>query len=174
MEHVFKACPIGLSDFFSTYISKVPDGPILDLMDEQTAELEDFFARLTPEQANYRYAPDKWSVKEILGHLLDGERIFAYRALRFARNDITDLPGFDQDTYVAAGKFSDRTIQNLLDEFLPLRRSNTVLFRSLSEEMLNGSGTADGCTITVRALCYVIVGHVLHHREVLRDIYRLG
>lgn len=166
--------PADYPSFFSPYIEKVPDGAILDLMDEQTEELGRFFGRLTPEQADYRYAPGKWSVKEILGHLIDGERIFAYRALRFARNDSTDLPGFDQDPYVVAGRFSARSMQSLLDEFLPLRRSDTVLFRSLSEDELNRSGTIDGRSITVHALTYILVGHILHHTEVLREKYRLG
>lgn len=169
-----KPGPSDYPAYVSPYIATVPDGAVLDLMEEQTEEIGRFFGRLTPEEADYRYAPDKWSVKEILGHLIDGERVFSYRALRFARNDSTDLPGFDQDTYVAAGRFSDRSMQSLLDEFLPLRRSNTVLFRSFSEEELNRSGTADGRSITVYALAYVLVGHVLHHRNVLRDKYQLA
>lgn len=160
--------------YFSLYIDKVPEGDVIALMEQQMEEIRRFFGQMTAEQADYRYAPGKWSIKEILGHLLDGERIFAYRALRFARNDITDLPGFDQDTYVAFGNFQARTMENLLAEYIPLRQSNIVLIKSFSDEVVKRSGTADGRQVSVRALPYVMVGHVIHHITMIRERYGTG
>ncbi|MBM3264526.1 MAG: DinB family protein [candidate division Zixibacteria bacterium] len=115
-----------------------------------------------------------WSIKEVLGHLLDSERIFTYRALRFARNTITDLPGFDQNAYVRFGNLETRTLQDMLNELIALRRSNVVFFRSFSDEALRRSGTAYGRYVTVRTLPFVMVGHVAHHIGIIRDKYGIG
>ena len=153
--------------FFATYIDKVPPGDILQQMVDQIEDVKQTFGVLTSAQAEYRYAPGKWSIKDILGHLVDSERVFAYRALRFARGDQTDLPGFDQDPYVANGGFQTRSVNSMLDELIPQRQSNLVLFQSMSEDMLTRSGTADGKPITVRSIPCILVGHIIHHLQVI-------
>lgn len=160
--------------YFGTYIEKVPDGDIMAQMTAQMDEIQAYFGGLSDMQADYRYAPGKWSLKEVLGHMVDCERVFAYRALRFARGDDTDLPGFEQDDYVAAADFQNRSVDSLLDEFLPQRQSNIALFHSLDEKALARSGTADGKAITVRSIPFILVGHIIHHMQVIQERYEEG
>ena len=158
--------------FFATYVDKVPEGDILQQLSNQIEDMRHCFGALTPEQAEYRYAPGKWSLKDILGHLADGERIFAYRALRFARSDRTNLPGFDQDTYVTSGEFQNRSVGSLLDEFILQRQANIILFSSMDEDTLARSGMADGKDITVQSILYIQVGHIIHHIQVVKVRYQ--
>ena len=123
------------------------------------------------EKGDYRYAPGKWSIKELLGHVIDGERIFAYRALRFGRNDQTALNGFEQDDYVAAGAFDKRELSDLIDEFEEVRRATIHLFRGFDETAWTRRGVASENEVSVRALAYIIAGHELHHMGVLRERY---
>lgn len=156
--------------YYERYISRVT-GDILDELKEQPAALAAFIHNIPPEKGDYAYAPGKWTLKEVLGHILDTERIMAYRALRIARNDQTPLPGFEENDYAAAARYSERDLESLLEEFELLRRSNLFLFESFSAEELKRSGTASGQTVSVRALLYIIVGHVKHHRMIIEERY---
>lgn len=118
-----------------------------------------------------RYAEGKWTIKEILGHLIDDERIYSYRALRFARNDSTELPGFDQERYAEYSDANNREINDLLDEFTLVRQSTIALFKSLDDAAFMRSGVADGKRVTVRALSYHIAGHELRHMNIIRERY---
>ena len=123
------------------------------------------------EDGNYRYAPDKWSAKEVLGHVCDTERIFAYRALRFSRADATPLAGFEQDDYVRNGPFANRSLEDLVEDFIAVRRASISLFRNLDEAAWSCRGVANKSEVTVRALAYIIAGHELHHRRILEEKY---
>jgi hypothetical protein len=126
---------------------------------------------LSEERATHRYAPGKWSVKEVVGHMIDGERIFGYRALRFARNDPTPLSGFDQEPYIASASFDACALDGLLDEFEHVRRGTVLMFRHLPAEAWLRQGVASDNPVTVRALAYIIAGHERHHVGVLRERY---
>ncbi len=157
--------------YYGKYISLVPDGDIVAALTSQLDETLALLRSITETEAGFRYAPDKWSIKELLGHVIDGERIFAYRALRFARNDKTALPGFEQDDYVSNGSFDDCALADLASEFEHVRRSNIFLFKHLNYEAWTRRGLANENEVSVRALAYIIAGHELHHREILRSKY---
>jgi|SRR5579871_3077148 len=157
--------------YYGRYISLVPGKDLVQTLERQLTETLPILRSITEEKSLQRYAPGKWSIKEVLGHLIDAERIFTYRALRFARKDQTPLPGFDQDPYVEAANFDARPWTDLVDEFEHVRRSTILFFRSLRPEDLLRLGTASQNAITVRALGYIIAGHELHHMEILRDRY---
>jgi hypothetical protein len=159
---------------FARYVERVPEGALVDHLERQAADTASVLGALSEERAGHRYAPDKWSVKEIVGHLTDAERIFSYRLLRFARKDETPLPGFDENPYVAAAEFDRRTLADLLAELACVREGTLRLLRGLSPEAFARRGTASGGTLSVRALAYVIAGHELHHREVLKTRYGVG
>jgi len=156
------------ADFYATYISKVPDGDLLNFMDLQPGEFNGMVNDLTDEQAMQPAAPGKWSVKQVLGHLCDTERIMGYRALRFARSDKTEIEGFEQDDYVAAANSNDRSTTELLAELKSVRGATLTLLESLTTAESQRSGIANGNSISVRALAYVIAGHAQHHLELLR------
>lgn len=157
--------------YYDTYVSKVPDGNILQVLSSQIDETMALLGTLSEEHADYRYAPGKWSIKEVIGHMSDTERVFAYRALRFSRNDTTPLPGFEQEPFTEAANFSDRTLTDLLDEFRTVRQSTIHLFTGMSEAMMMRTGTASQAAISVRALAYLIAGHERHHVGILRARY---
>ena len=157
--------------YYGKYISLVTAS---DLLANMEAQLRDFSAILSPlseTDADLRYAPDKWSIKELFGHVIDTERIFAYRALRISRNDSTPLPGFEQDDYVRSSPAARSPLAALLEEFGYVRNSNLSLFKNLDQDAWMRRGTASGYTVTVRALAYIIVGHVSHHRNILEQRY---
>jgi uncharacterized damage-inducible protein DinB len=129
---------------------------------------------LPDARALHRYAPGKWSVKEVLGHLGDAERVYAYRMLRFARNDATPLPGFDEDRYVPAGQFDGRSMTSLVAEWQTIRRSTLALVDGLPTEALDRPGVASGWPFTVRTLVWLAAGHASHHLRILRERYGLG
>jgi hypothetical protein len=156
---------------YARYISLVPGSNLAATLETQLAHSLPMLHQISSEKSLHRYAPGKWSIKEVLGHIIDGERIFTYRALRFARNDQTPLPGFDQDPYVAAANFDTRNWSELIEEFEHVRRSTVLFFRGLGPEAMLRSGTASQAPITVRALGYVVAGHELHHMQILRERY---
>jgi hypothetical protein len=156
--------------YYGKYVSLVPQGDILITLEKQAPETAELLAR--PEaDGDFRYAPGKWSVKESLGHVIDAERVFAYRALRIARNDKTPLPGFEQDDYVKYGPFDQCTLTALVEEFTAVRKSTVLMFRALDEAAWTRRGTASNNEVTVRALAYMIAGHELHHRRIFQDKY---
>ncbi|MCG8467750.1 MAG: DinB family protein [Gemmatimonadetes bacterium] len=158
-------------EYYSLYIDRVPDRPIADVLGEAPAALEELLASLRPEHETWAYAPDKWSIRELLGHVIDSERVFSYRALHMARGDTADLPGMDQDVWAGASNAGDRPVADLLAEFRGLRAANTRLFTSFDDEISSRTGVASGYAFTVRALVFIIAGHEIHHRDVLRDRY---
>jgi hypothetical protein len=157
--------------YYHKYVSLVSESDILTRLSRQLDETLALLESISESQADYRYAPDKWSIKELVGHLIDTERIFAYRALRFARNDNTPLQGFDQDDYIRGASFNDCAMSDLASEFAHVRRSSLSLFKHLSEEAWKRKGAANDSEVSVRALAYIIAGHELHHMEILRSRY---
>jgi len=167
--------PDEYAPYYGGYIQKVPeDANITVLLRTQPDELRALVAHLPDEQANLRPAPGEWSIKEVIGHINDTERIFAYRALRFARGDTTPLPGFEQNDYIPATDFNARSLANLVDEFDAQRRANVLCFEPLSEAELARRGTASNNPVSARALLYIMGGHVAHHLHSLRTSYGVG
>jgi len=157
--------------YYKKYISLVQGDNLTDILDQQLTESLAMLCRISEAKSLRRYEAGKWSIKEVLGHLIDSERIFAYRALRFARNDHTPLSGFDQDPYVSEANFDARPWSELVGEFEHVRRSTILFFRGLKPEAEMRFGVANNAPITVRALGYVIAGHELHHLGILREKY---
>lgn len=157
--------------YYGRYTSLVTESDILAAMGQQIRKTQALLQGLSEEKGDYRYAPGKWSVKELVGHVLDCERIFAYRALRFARNDRTPLPGFEQDDYVANASFDLYSLQDLAAEFEQVRQTNISFFRHLQDTAWLRPGLANGNEISVRALAFIIVGHERHHMNILQTRY---
>ncbi|MEP6571493.1 MAG: DinB family protein [Gemmatimonadota bacterium] len=157
--------------YYARYIDRVPEGGLIDLLDGQTDVTSGFLASIPEERAGYRYAPEKWSVRQIVGHMADVERIMAYRALWFSRGATAPLPGFDEKVFVAGSNFDQRTLPDLAAEYLEVRRATLALFRGLDPEVGERRGQASGADVSVRALGYIISGHELHHLEVIRTRY---
>ena len=159
---------------YAGYIARVPQGDVLARLRRQIAETAALLRPLDAAKARHRYAPGKWSVIEVLGHLADTERIMAYRALRVARGDETPLAGFDENVYVPAGEFERRSMTDVLAEFEAIRAATVALLGSLPEAAWTCWGVANGQRVTVRALAHIIAGHELHHVDVLRTRYGVG
>jgi uncharacterized damage-inducible protein DinB len=166
--------PDEATPYYHGYIAEVPDENLGEQLLEQLQEVEDLFAAVTDQAALARYAQGKWSVKEVLGHLCDAERIFSYRLLRVARGDATPLAGFDQNVYVPAGHFDRRPLPMLLAEFRAVRLSTAALIDGMADDWWSRRVEASGNPVSARALAYIIVGHTTHHLGVLRDRYGLG
>jgi hypothetical protein len=160
--------------FYAGYIAKVPDGEILRFLESQLREVRSLLSTIPEGRGGHRYAEDKWSIKEVIGHICDAERIFSYRALRIARNDATPLPGFDEKLYVPAGKFDARTMASLVDEVVQVRDSTMALVRTLDAEMGGRRGTASDKPVSARAIIWIIAGHMAHHVAILRERYGVG
>lgn len=158
---------------YGAYISQVPGGDLLAILEDQRRDTQLLLAALPKPTALHRYAPGKWSVKEVLGHLSDTERVFSYRALRFARGDAQPLAGFDEQAWVPAAGFDRRALADLLADLDAVRRATIALFRGLDAGALARKGTANNREITVRALAYVIAGHERHHVGILKERYRV-
>ena len=160
--------------YYQSYIAEVGGDNIGEQLVEQLSQVERLLSGLDNAAALARYAPGKWSIKEMLGHLNDSERIFSYRLLRISRGDPTPLPGFDQNPYVEAGRFDDRPVTDLLGEFRAMRLSTVALASGIPPEAWTKRGVASDNSVSARALLYIIVGHVAHHLQVLRNRYGLG
>ena len=161
--------------YYGQYIAQVPpDRDLFDLMVAQPSELSALLQHVTDTAAEQRPAPGEWSIKEVLGHINDTERVFAYRALRFARGDSTPIPGYDHELFMAGTDFNRRSLRDLLDEFTAQRQANLLCFRALTADEIDRRGTASNNPFSVRALLYVLVGHVIHHSASLRDVYKVG
>ncbi|MFP5260705.1 MAG: DinB family protein [Blastocatellia bacterium] len=166
-----RPAPTEHAPYYGKYIDLVPDGDIVATLGRQLDDALALFGSISESQADSRYAPGKWSIKELIGHIMDAERIFGYRALRFARNDQTPLPGFEQDDYVKYGGFGEQRLSDLVSEYEHVRRANIHLFRGLSDEAWGRRGTSSGNELSVRALAYIIAGHELHHMGIIRTKY---
>jgi hypothetical protein len=160
--------------YFGTYIDLVEGDDFLTSLTDVHATTQAVLAPLTEAQADHRYAPGKWSVKEVIQHVIDGERVFCARALAFARGDTTPLPGFDQDVYAANCRADERPFTEILEEFAAVRAASVALFRSFDESTLDLAGVADGNPLSVRAIGFILPGHELHHRGVLEARYLAG
>lgn len=145
-------------------------GDLMEILESQVTDWPEFIKSLTPK-ADYAYAPGKWTIKEVAGHIIDTERILVYRLTAFARNEKIALPGFDEDSYVANAHFSDRSLLSFAEEFELLRKANLYLFRTLNEEDLSHMGTASERQISVRTILFVIAGHVIHHTRIIKERY---
>ncbi|MGB0861485.1 MAG: DinB family protein [Saprospiraceae bacterium] len=157
--------------YYHTYIGKVPEGKLIQLLSTQIENTLTTFARISEEKGAYRYAEGKWSIKEVLGHIIDTERIMVFRALAIGRGDKTPIPGFEQDDYVATSNADARTIAEMVEELKLVRQSTIALFQSFTDEMMQELGTASGLPVSTRALAYIIVGHELHHLGILKERY---
>lgn len=160
--------------FYAGYIAKVPAADVLENLERQGSEVRGLAAGVPPEREGFRYAPGKWSVREVFGHLIDGERVFGYRAFRIGRGDQTPLAGFDENEYVAASGYDDRSLASLAEEFALVRAANLAVFHSLSADAWRRLGTANGHPVSVRALAFIMAGHVNHHLALLGERYGLG
>lgn len=157
--------------YYGTYIDAMPDGDVVAALADQCAETFALLSGLSDQEASFSYAPGKWTIRDLVQHLSDSERVFAYRALRFARGDATPLPGFDQNPYAEAAHAERRPLRELAEELRDVRRTTLALVRSFDETMLGRSGVASGNLMSVRALVWVMAGHERHHMNVLRERY---
>lgn len=157
--------------YFDRYISLVLGNDVLGALDEQRRQMLLLLSGRTEADGEIRYAPDKWSLKEILGHVNDGERILSYRALRIGRGDSTPIEGYEQDDYVRNGPFGQRPLSDLIEDYIAVRRATVSLFRNLDEAAWTRRGVANKNEVTVRALAYIIAGHELHHRRIIEEKY---
>lgn len=159
------------NDYYAGYVALVPDGDILTILADQLGELERLLRSLSRDQEDYRFAPGEWSIKDVVGHLVDAERAFGYRAFAFSRGESAALPGFEQDDYVREGNFGARTLADLLEELALLRRANLLAFRFITPQASLRRGTASGNPVSVRSLVYILAGHLNYHIEDLREKY---
>jgi hypothetical protein len=157
--------------FYEKYVALVPDADIVETLEGQLEDALALLRGVTEERAGYAYEPSKWSIKQVVGHIIDTERVFAYRALAIARGDEQPLPGMDQDEYMAGANFDELTLAGLLEQFEHLRRANVLMLRGLSEEAWTRRGTASDNEVTVRAIAYIIAGHEAHHVGRRRERY---
>ena len=157
--------------YYSKYIALVPETDALLALESQMADALELLRTIPESKGDHRYGPDKWTIKEVIGHLIDGERVFAYRALRFARADETPLPGFEENDYVPHGSFGRRTIADLAAEWALVRRANLAMFRGFEAVAWRRIGKANDSPVSVRALAYIIAGHGRHHIAILRERY---
>ncbi|MGC2274213.1 MAG: DinB family protein [Candidatus Sulfotelmatobacter sp.] len=172
--NVARPQPGEYAPYYDRYISLVRGEDILGTLDEQRRQTMSLLCGRDDDDGDFRYAPGKWSAKEVLGHVCDTERIFAYRALRIARADSTPLEGFEQDDYVRNGPFAQRPLADLVEDFIAVRRATLSLLRNLDEAAWMRRGIANKNEVTVRALAYIIAGHELHHRRILEEKYFAG
>ena len=159
------------ADYYAKYISKVPGTDLLKVLESERSQMLQLFAGRAEREGNFRYGPEKWTVKETLGHINDAERIFACRALRIGRGDKTPLPGFEQDGFVKNGGHAGRTLEDLVEEFSAVRAASITLFRSFDENAWSQRGIASQKEVTARALGFIVAGHQIHHRMILEERY---
>ena len=157
--------------YFHHYISLVQDGNIVEILKNNQAEIQNLIKNIPSDKAEYRYAEGKWSVKELLMHLIDTERVMTYRALRFVRNDKTDLVGFDENAYAPMANAENRTLIDIAEEFQAVRNATIAMVKHFTIEMMDRSGTSNGGSCSVRGLIYIVAGHELHHRNILEERY---
>ena len=157
--------------YYETYIGKVTGDSIKDIIRTYSEPMLQFYTSLPENKADHAYAEGKWTVKELLLHIIDAERIFSYRALRIARQDQTPLPGFDENAYVPASKASGRSLQSLKDEFAAVRKATDMLLSNFDEDQLSQKGTASNQPVTANAIGFIIYGHMLHHKQILEERY---
>jgi hypothetical protein len=166
--------PSEYAAFYAGYISKVDGRNVIREMQEQLLELQELVSLIPEDKENYAYAPGKWTIKEVIGHIIDTERVMAYRAMRISRKDKTNLPGFDENVYINNSNFNSRSLYDLGHEFALVREGNVAMVKSFSEEMIAEMGIANNKDVSVRALIFILVGHAAHHIAVIRERYLGG
>ena len=159
--------------YYERYVSQVANEDIMAALENQPGELKTLFANVAEERGTFAYEEGKWTLKEVLSHLIDGERIFGYRVLRISRGDETPIEGFEQDGYIENSNANNRCFSELLDEFELQRRSNLLLIKNLSEDATRRVGNASGLPISARGLVYIMAGHVRHHQAILKEKYAI-
>jgi len=157
--------------FYHNYINQVPEHEINEAFEKQSVSLFRFFETIPSEKYEHRYADGKWTIKEIVQHLIDAERVFVYRALRFARKDATPLPGFDENLFAANAKTEKRTWDKLIEELKVVRRSSELLFQSFDSDQLQSGGISSNTPNYVLGIGYIIVGHAIHHQKIIKERY---
>ena len=157
--------------YYTRYVALVPPGDVLDTLERQLEETVALVSSFGEQRGGHRYAPGKWSVREVVGHIVDTERVFAFRAMAAARNESNALPGFDENAYVANADFDTRSLNSLLGELTAVRRATLSFFRNVGDEAALRRVTANGAPVTVRALAWIIAGHERHHVAILRERY---
>ena len=159
------------AEYYFTYIDKVPAGDIRDVLERQLEETVALFAGISEERSRFRYAPDKWSIRQVASHINDTERVFSFRAFWFARELGRELASFDQNEAIARADADERTLRSHVEDFRAIRSATIALFRHLPENAWNQRGVASGNPVTVRALAYITAGHIAHHVRILRERY---
>lgn len=157
--------------YYQKYVAEVPEGDIVDILRAQRDDTVRLIGRIDERKASHRYAPGKWSIAEMIGHVIDTERLFTYRALAFARGDRTPLPSMDQDVWAAGSNAGTRPLRSLLEEYQAVRAATIALFGSLGERELARDGIASDNRVTVRGLAWITAGHERHHMKILRERY---
>ncbi len=157
--------------YYDNYIQLVAEEELMDAFHQQQSIIDNYFEGITEEQSNHAYAPGKWTPKELLQHIIDCERIFSYRALSIARKETASLPGFDENEYAAASEAHLRTWKSLCEELKAVRRSSLYLFESFQEGQLNTVGLANDKLLSVRAIGFILIGHLIHHKNILEERY---
>ena len=158
-------------EWYAGYVSSITEMDVVTVLAEQIEEIAGLYGSIDEAKGTFTYAEGKWTVKELLGHIIDAERVFGYRLHRFSHGDATPLSSFDQDIYVANGRSNSRTFADLIDEFVSQRRSNVALIRSFRQEDWNLTGIASDNPVSVRALAFIMAGHVRHHSSILKERY---
>jgi hypothetical protein len=156
--------------FYAGYVAKVPDSGPLGMLTAQIAALENI-RRLPEDRGNHRYADGKWTVKELVGHIADSERVFTYRLVRIARGDQTPMPGFDENAWAKTAPHGHRTMPAVVDELIAVRRATLALIESLDETSIGNTGVANNNPVSARAICWVLAGHTQHHLDILKERY---
>jgi hypothetical protein len=157
--------------FYKNYIKALGNVNLFEVLNSSLEEILKTLKNLPEEKLSFRYDNDKWTIKELLQHIIDAERVLSYRALRFSRNDPSDLQGFDEDWYVGNSNSNERNLEDLLEEFTYLRKASISLFNSFTSEMMPMLGTANESIMSVRALGFIIVGHQMHHLKIIKEKY---
>ncbi len=159
------------ADYYATYVSMVPEGNMMDILEMQREDLLKRLNNLSEEQANYRYGPEKWSIKEVIGHLADTERYMAYRLFCIARGEKANLPGHNEEDFVKEAMFDTYSFRTLLEDYTSVRNATLQLLKNLRDDVWTNWGNANGFPVTVRALAFIVAGHELHHMKILTERY---
>jgi len=157
--------------YYQSYVARVSEDDVLPVLRSQLDELDALLSKVKPDGETYAYAEGKWSIRELVGHLIDGERVFGYRAFCIARGESQNLPGFDQNDYLLTAPYGQIDLEDLLSELRLVRQANLAMLRNLDEGAWARLGTANGNEVSVRALVFIMAGHVRHHMGVLRERY---
>ncbi len=171
MIQIARPAPTEHAEYYYNYVGQVPGDDALSHLVAQAAVTHDLLVGVGEERSAYRYASGKWSIKQVVGHMIDGERLFSYRALAFARRDQGALPSMEQDEWMAAADFDERSFASVVEEFRCVRAATIPFFTSLSKDALTRTGVASGNRFTVRSLVWIVAGHEMHHLRILRDRY---